>query len=265
MKILIMIVVLSSALGFSQSRRSFRHSGGMGNGGHIYEMEFKRAGRQILNILESKEMKKDPALERINLYLLGLHIETATIEIAKKNKILKDKFGRVKAALNFPAEKRILISPSHWERVRGKIKLKLPFVLHEFLGLSEEEVDHYQISSKLPSLINQFAESLVMKIRLDDLLAQKYLERDSSIKKLGKITGGNLKYFFAFEDSFGLRKHQIDRLDIVCQNFGYHFYVDSKIVISNYLLNTLEAFGGSITLSKTQNVARRLESVTCAK
>lgn len=261
MKALIILVLTLTQASFAQSFKS----GGMGNGGHPYEMEFKRAGKQIVKILKDPYISKTEELKRINLYLLELNLETLKVEVKNKRKGLKDKFGKRKCALNFPGDKLIQIDEKCWAKISSKSHMKLPFVLHELLGLSGEEVDHYNISSRLGGSIDSFIQSLVQVVDLESEAGKAALSKNSAIKEIVKVSQESISYYFDFEKKFGLRKYQYKTLDILCQNMGYRFSVDAKSEISNYLIHTIMSENGSIYLSKTANVDKYISEVTCAR
>lgn len=264
MKKLLLLTFLISMSSQAQIFGMFkRDSGGMGNGGHPYEIEFKSATKQVIKILKDENILKDPELQNINMYLLELNSNVMTVEVKRKN--LKDRYGRIKCALNFPGENLIQINEECWEKIHKKIHLKLPFVLHELLGLTGDEVDNYKKSSLLTSSIDAFIRSLSEEIPATDARFSKYLAKDGAISEVVKFSQASLSYYFNFEGEFGLRPHQYQRLDVLCENLGYRFHVDEEVEISNYLIYSLEVKNGSVALSNTLNVDKVIKSVTCAK
>ena len=262
MKRLFLMLLLTSATA-ANAQFFAKRSGGMGNGGHPYEMEFRQAVKQVIKILKDEAIYKHPELEDINLYMLELNSEIMSVEV--KSRTLKDKFGRIKCALNFPGENLVQINEECWEKINNKAHMKLPFVLHEMLGLSQEEVDHYQRSSKLRTSIDEFLKTLFEEIPPKDPRFKAFLKRNGSIREIGEVTQESIAYYFDFKGNFGLREHQYKRLDVLCENMGYRFHIDVKAEISNYLIRSLMVDEGSLSLSETANVDRLLTSVTCAR
>lgn len=240
-------------------------SGGMGNGGHPFEMQFLRAGRQVVKILKDDQVYKTPEVASINTYLLELNLETIKIEVKKKRRGLKDKFGQKKCALNFPGKKLIQLDENCWKDINTKVHLKLPFVLHELLGLSGEEVDHYNISSKLGQSIDSFIITLYSKVELTSTEGSVITSEYAAVREIAQFGQENLSFYFDFDKSFGLREYQYKTLDTVCQNLGFRFHVKVQVKISNYLIHTLETKDGGLALSESENVDKYIKSVTCAK
>jgi hypothetical protein len=256
---------LLSTLILTASTLASATSGGMGNGGHPFEMQFLRAGRQVVKILKDDQVFKAPAIAGINTYLLELNLETIKIEVKNKRKGLRDKFGKKKCALNFPGKKLIQLDENCWKDINSKVHLKLPFVLHELLGLSGEEVDHYNISSKLGKSVESFVDSLYSKVELNSVEGSEITSEYSAVREIGEFSQENLSFYFDFDKAFGLREYQYKTLDTLCQNLGFRFHVKAKSRISNYLIHTLETKDGGLALSESENVDKYIKSVTCAK
>jgi hypothetical protein len=98
----------------------------------------------INEIMTNDIVKLPDSLLQIDQYRLNLALSTARVVMTRWN--LKDKFGRAKCALNFPTRNEIRVNRRCWDDIRSNKTLAATFILHEYLGLIEEEVDHYQIS-----------------------------------------------------------------------------------------------------------------------
>src|SRR5689334_9855490 len=114
---------------------------------HPYESNFKAAGLKIKEMIYSDFIEVPQQLREIDEYRFTLALEFTKVELKRKE--LKDKFGRVKCGLNFPDKNLIQINMECWEKIRGDLTLLHPFVLHEYLGIMGDEIDHYNISKSM--------------------------------------------------------------------------------------------------------------------
>lgn len=153
-------------------------SGGMGNGGHPYEIQFKNDAKTILTLLQRSDIELNEKLKSIDLYSLQLNIELVEVEVKRRK--LKDKFGRVKSALNFPGKRLIQINKADWEKIKDIDSIRLPLVLHEYLGISLEEVDSYNISSSFYSFMMKVIKNDKLELKKASELAKK--ERNSALQ-----------------------------------------------------------------------------------
>jgi hypothetical protein len=206
-KILLLLSLVLMQQSFSQD--FLAKGGGMGNGGHPYEIQFKSDAKEILEHLLLNKESLPEALSSINLYNLEMNIELVRIEV--KSRRLKDKFGRIKSALNFPGKILIQINKNDWEKIKDKDHLRLPLVLHEFLGLSGEEVDTYDISSKYFEFLettleaksleqNLQVEKRVELLKLEGLkvseLSSYYRDTYRSYSIFSKVTMEDLEFVY---------------------------------------------------------------------
>lgn len=164
-----------------------------------YESEFKKTMGKVIEILEAPGITMPRELELIRVYPLKYDAEFAEVEM--KRKTLKDKFGRVKCALNFPMEKRIEFNKECWEKLENNDEMKLVFVFHEYLGLSEQEIDNYELSSLIVApykkLLEIKAENARREIeKKEALLAEnipKFKARINEALKNVEYLKGNLE------------------------------------------------------------------------
>ena len=133
------LVYLLSALLASQV--SFARDGGIsGGGGDGYAIQFVEVARMIQTAL-------------------GINADSAINATALKQAILETKVestdealeigGKNKDAINYPAEKRIIVSRQGWSLLGGNQKRTL--VLHEYLGILRIDDSDYQISTRIIS------------------------------------------------------------------------------------------------------------------
>lgn len=233
MKLLLLTIFMTTQISFAMSFRG----GGMGNGGHPYEIQFKQDAMRILELLKKDVVEKPDALKKIDLYQLDLNIELVEVELKRKK--LKDKFGRVRSALNFPGKRLIQINKKDWEKIQSIDSLRLPLVLHEYLGISNEEVDNYDISSNLYSYVEK-VKALEHEERLRDVNSK--FEKDKSqlakefYDRLSKVNIVKSRFEEDYKNKMPGLKEVVD-IDVKEIEFVYQINLHAFAEIDKSLLN----------------------------
>lgn len=116
--------------------------GEVGNGGDAVAIEFvamaRLAVRRIGNLPEESRYG-------LSLSELDRAVETTKVESVNRPLFLG---GAEKAAVNFPEERRILVSRPAWGRIKN-MNLRRRLVLHEYLGILAIPDGNYQISERI--------------------------------------------------------------------------------------------------------------------
>jgi hypothetical protein len=122
-------------------RLAFASNGVDRGGGDRIALDFMQIGFQIHAQLSDSYPQNMPA---ISLAGLLAAVQETRIETTDKPLVLN---GIEKDALNFPAEKRIVVNRPRWEGVT-ELNLKVGIVFHEYLGILREKDQNYAISSR---------------------------------------------------------------------------------------------------------------------
>lgn len=134
-------ILLFALLGFHTAFAGQR----TGNGGDAIEIEFRLLGMRIVDFLNSAD--RPTRLSDINTADLSRAVQET--KIVAKNQTLYDRHDQARTAVNYPAERRIELNRDGWAALKYSFDEKLVLVLHEYLGILENEVDNYDLSSRI--------------------------------------------------------------------------------------------------------------------
>jgi len=119
--------------------------GSSSGGGNVREIEFHARIDKIAQILQNPEVA--------DLYrgTISSHELDTIADLIQVNFLDTDLFkeGIRKDALNFPSERRILVSQTSWDKLANNTAQKDLLVFHEMLGLLERDDSNYRHSRKL--------------------------------------------------------------------------------------------------------------------
>ncbi len=130
--------------GFKRAAKKFElkslnmTNGGMdGGGGDSRSQEFFKIGNDLLRDMESKKQSL------VDVEALKIALSLIEVEFTDKELILD---GRLKEAINYPREYRIIVSSSAWKNI-ATIQKKSALILHELLGIVGANDQGYIYSS----------------------------------------------------------------------------------------------------------------------
>jgi hypothetical protein len=114
----------------------------VGNGGDTWSIDFVSTANRT-----AEEISRMTPEQRYGVEPLSL---SKTIELTKVESTPEPIFigGIQKTAINYPNQKKILLSRPSWDAVKNMI-VKRRLALHEFLGIMRIDDQNYQISSKI--------------------------------------------------------------------------------------------------------------------
>lgn len=121
------------------------NGGEVGNGGDQWSVEFVAMANLIKDAIEHTETDKRFGIDPTALDLV---IKTTKVESTPDCLYLH---GVQKTAINYPSQKRILLSRPEWDKLNNLVT-KRQIVLHEYLGIMRIDDQNYQISSKILSI-----------------------------------------------------------------------------------------------------------------
>jgi hypothetical protein len=145
------------------------------SGGDTFAGEFKETAKGIVGRMEARGIEE---LEGVFIKALDEAIETTRLETTDEKLFLTDKDGvlRRKDALNFPEEKRILISLIHWKNGMDLYE-KRRLVLHEYLGILRIDDANFERTVKILSKLEFISTLSISSFSVDGPVAQTIIDR----------------------------------------------------------------------------------------
>lgn len=134
--------ILTLVLTFSLPSLSGEHGGNSSGGGNVYADEFRQIARDLL-----KRIKFKFPIDIIGIKISDLSNAVESYKVEATEDVLK-KDGVQVDALNFPSEKRILLSLLHWKKDLTPYQ-KSRLALHEFLGAMGLEDTRFEKTHKI--------------------------------------------------------------------------------------------------------------------
>ncbi len=141
--------------------------GGMGNGGHPYELIVLKDISEIIEMFKSDQNSIPLALQDISV--AQIHAAASYTKIKIKRKKLRNSKGEAKCMLNIPQNMEIHINKKCFEKIMDNEIVRKSMVFHEYLGMIGAEIEHYRITSEIYKMLENHK---VKRVQLDDIIKQ---------------------------------------------------------------------------------------------